>query len=254
MIGARLLWTGASVAVAAGFVLLWQLAADARVMSPVFFAGPDLAWHRLVAGFASGVLGHALAATVGRMVFGWALASILGIAIGAAIGISATARAYLGPMVELLRPLPTTAMVPIAIGFLGLTDQMVLAVVAFGGLWPMLLATIHGFAAVEPRLTDLGTTLGLTRRQVITKIALPSAVPDIMAGLRVSVPIALVLTVIGEMLASRSGIGQWILFAGRSFRAGDLYAGIILLGALGFVSAGLLGWLEHRLLRWRRPV
>jgi sulfonate transport system permease protein len=59
--------------------------------------------------------------------------------------------------------------------------------------------------------------------------------------------------VIGEMLASRSGVGQWILFAGRAFRAGDLFAGIILLGALGFVSAGAIAWLEHRLLRWRRP-
>jgi ABC-type nitrate/sulfonate/bicarbonate transport system permease component len=177
----------------------------------------------------------------------------LGVAIGALIGISARARAYLAPSIELLRPVPASAMVPIAIGFLGLSDRMVLAVVAFGGLWPTLLATIQGFSSVEPRLNDLSVSLGLTRIQVIAKIALPSALPDILAALRLSVTIALVLTVIAEMLASRSGVGQWILFAGRAFRAGDVFAGIILLGALGFAGASLIAALEQRLLRWRRP-
>jgi sulfonate transport system permease protein len=253
MIRVRLFWWIASLAVGACFIGLWQLAANAQLLSPVFFAGPDLAWQKLVAGLTKGTLGLQLLSTVGRMVYGWAAASLLGVAIGSVLGISAVARAYLAPMLELLRPVPASAMIPVAIGFLGLTDRMVLAVIAFGGLWPMLLATIHGFAAVEPRLSDLSCTIGLTRLQVITKIALPSAMPDILAGLRLSVTSALVLTVIGEMLASRSGVGQWILFAGRAFRAGDVFAGIILLGALGFVSASLLAWLERRLLRWRRP-
>jgi sulfonate transport system permease protein len=247
------LWRIASFAVAACFIAMWQLAADRHVLSPIFFAGPGLAWDRLVAGFSGGTLARECLSTIGRLVFGWALASLLGVAFGALIGISARARAYLVPSIELLRPVPASAMVPIAIGFLGLSDRMVLAVVAFGGLWPTLLATIQGFASVEPRLKDLSISLGLTRLQVIAKIALPSALPDILAALRLSVTIALVLTVIGEMLASRSGVGQWILFAGRTFRAGDVFAGIILLGALGFASASLIAALEHRLLRWRGP-
>jgi len=165
----------------------------------------------------------------------------------------AAARAYLVPMLELLRPVPASAIVPVAIGIFGLSDRMVLAVVAFGGLWPTLLATIQGFASVEPRLKDLGAMLGLTRLEVIAKIALPSALPDILAALRLSATIALVLTVIGEMVASRSGLGQWILIAGRTFHAGDIFAGIIVLGVIGYGSASLIAAVERRLLRWRRP-
>ncbi|HUB97927.1 MAG TPA: ABC transporter permease [Stellaceae bacterium] len=249
----RLLWWLASVAVAAGFVGLWQVAADSKWLSPVFFAGPGQAWDRLVAGLVHGTLGIELADTVGRMIYGWAAASLLGIALGSLIGISPRARAYLAPMIEFVRPVPASALVPVAIGFLGLSDEMVLAVVVFGGLWPMLLATIHGFETIEPRLTDVSRALGFSRLQVILKIALPSALPDIFAALRLSVTVSLVLTIIGEMLASRDGLGQWILFAGRTFRPGDLFAGIILLGGVGFVSASLIAWLEQRLLNWRRP-
>lgn len=160
-------------------------------------------------------------------------------------------RVYVEPILEFLRPLPASAVMPLAIAFLGLTDAMVLAVIAFGALWPMLLATVHGFAAVEPRLYQVGRALGLSRLDVIWKIALPSAMPDILAGMRVGLSIALILAVVGEMLASRPGLGQVILLAARSFQSADLYAGVIVLGFLGYISGKILTTVERRLLRWR---
>jgi sulfonate transport system permease protein len=234
-------------------VALWQYVADARLVSPVFLPGPDRAWTALVEGLTGGELLSKLIGTVERMLFGWLLASLIGIALGAVIGTSRTARAYLEPMLDFLRPLPASAIVPVAIAILGLSDAMVLAVIAFGALWPMLLATVHGFAAVEPRLYDVSRALGLSRREVIRKIALPSAMPDILAGMRIGLTVALILAVVGEMLASRPGLGQQILLAARSFRAADLYAGVILLGLVGYVSSVLLSILERRLLRWRAP-
>ena len=97
------------------------------------------------------------------MIYGWLLASLVGVVLGAVIGVSQAARAYVEPMLEFLRPLPASAMMPVAIAILGLTDAMVLAVIAFGALWPMLLATVHGFAAVEPRLYQVSRALGLCR-------------------------------------------------------------------------------------------
>jgi ABC-type nitrate/sulfonate/bicarbonate transport system permease component len=185
------------------------------------------------------------------MIYGWLLASLVGIVIGAMIGVSARARAYVEPTLEFLRPLPASAMMPVAIALLGLTDLMVLAVIAFGALWPMLLATVHGFAAVEPRLYQVSRALALSRTEVIWKIALPSAMPDILSGMRVGLTIALILAVVGEMLASRPGLGQAILLAARSFQAADLYAGVILLGLIGYVSGTALSLIERRLLRWR---
>jgi ABC-type nitrate/sulfonate/bicarbonate transport system permease component len=185
------------------------------------------------------------------MIYGWLLASFLGVALGALIGSSRVARDYLGPSLEFLRPLPASAIAPVAIAFFGLSNAMVLGVIGFGTLWPMLLATIHGFAAVEPRLIEVARVLKLSRAQVIWKIALPNALPDILAGMRFALTVALILSVVGEMLASQEGLGHRILLAARSFRSADLFAGVILLGAVGFASNTMLALAERRLLRWR---
>jgi sulfonate transport system permease protein len=247
----RIAWLIASVGVFLMFIALWHFVAQARFVSPVFLPGPDRAWDALVYGLTEGDLKVKTIATIERMFYGWLLASLVGIVIGALIGVSATARAYAGPTLEFLRPLPASAMLPVAIAILGLTDAMVLAVIAFGALWPMLLATVHGFAAVEPRLYQVSRALGLSHRAVIFKIALPSAMPDILSGMRVGLTIALILAVVGEMLASRPGLGQAILLAARSFQSADLYAGVILLGAIGYLSSALLTLVEKRVLRWR---
>lgn len=247
----RLLWLAASIGVGMGFILLWYGIAQARLVSPVFLPGPERAWDALVYGLTEGDLLVMTGRTVERMVYGWLLASLLGIVLGAIIGVSATARAYVEPTLEFLRPLPASAMMPVAIVLLGLSDSMVLAVIAFGALWPMLLATVHGFAAVEPRLYQVSRALGLSHWSVIWKIALPSAMPDILAGMRIGLTIALILAVVGEMLASRPGLGQAILLAARSFQSADLYAGVILLGLVGYVSGTMLSLVEQRLLRWR---
>ena len=248
----RLAWLGASLLVAAGFVALWQAAADHRLVSPVFLPGPDRAWAALLRGFARGTLTANLAGTVQRMVLGWLIASAAGIALGAAIGTSPRLKAYLQPLLEFLRPLPASALIPVAIAVLGLSDGMVLAVVAFGSLWPVLLATVHGFASVEPRLYEVARALQLSRLATIGRIALPSAGPDILAGMRLGLTVALILAVVCEMLAGREGLGHWILLSARAFRAPDLYAGVILLGALGFLSSALLAAVEARVLAWRK--
>lgn len=247
----RLLSLALSFIVAVGFVVAWQVIADAKLVSPVFLPGPDRAWTALVDGFLNGTLLVKWAGTIERMVYGWLLASVLGICIGALIGISATAKAYLSTTIELIRPLPASAVIPVAIAFLGLTEGMVLSVIAFGAVWPTLLATVYGFSTVHPRIYEVSAALGMSRMSVIRKIALPHSMPGILAAVRLSLTIALILSVVGEMLASREGLGSWILLAARSFRSQDLFAGVILLGFTGFVSAMVLNVLDARLLRWR---
>jgi len=249
--GFRSLWLLASILVAIAFVWGWQEIANARLVSPVFLPGPDRAWAALIRGLQTGVLAAKWLGTVERMLVGWLLASIVGVIVGALIGVLPTARAYLSPTLELLRPLPASAVVPLAIALLGLSEGMVLTVIAFGALWPMLLATVHGFAAVEPRLYEVGRLLGMSRMAVIRKIALPNSVPDIVAAMRLGLTLALILAVVGEMLTSRDGLGNWVLLAARSFRAADLFAGVILLGFTGLVSSVALASLETYLLRWR---
>lgn len=233
------------------FILVWKLVTDAKLVSPIFFPGPERTYAALVKGLSGGALLSQTLATVQRMLLGWLLASVVGVFLGAMIGISRRARAFVAPTLELLRPLPASAMIPIAIAFLGFSDNMVLVVIAFGALWPMLLATIHGFSAMEPRLYEVSAVLGLSRTATIWKLALPSAMPMILASLRLGLTISLILAVVGEMLASREGLGQSILAASRSFRSPDLFAGIVILGAIGLAGSRLLSMAERRLLAWQ---
>jgi len=115
----------------------------------------------------------------------------------------------------------------------------------------VLLASVHGFASVEPRLLEVAALLRLSRRQVLARIAIPAALPDILAGARVSLAIALILAVVTEMQSSQPGIGQNILLAQRSFRSPELYAGLVTLGIIGYLINQALGAVERSLLRWR---
>ena len=240
---------------------LWWLATHAQWVSRVFVPTPEATLASLLQGLglqpgggdSAGQLAGFTAATTGRMLAGWGLASLLGVALGALIGASATARAWLQPTLEFIRPLPASAVIPLAISLFGLSGGMVLAVVAFGAMWPVLLATVHGLAAVHPRLLEVAAALEMPRREVIWKIGLPNALPDVLAGMRLSMTVSLIVSVVGEMIASQEGLGQAILLAARAFRASELFAGIVLLGAIGFVSNAALAAAERRLLSWQRP-
>jgi ABC-type nitrate/sulfonate/bicarbonate transport system permease component len=240
-----------SLAVLAAGIALWWIATHAAWVSRVFVPTPEAALASLVSGLAGGELAQFTAQTLQRMLLGWLFASLGGIALGALIGISASARAWLQPMLEFVRPLPASAVMPLAIAIFGLGGGMVLFVVAFGAIWPVLLATVHGFASVEPRLREVAAALQLPRRSFVWKVGLPSALPDILAGMRLAMTVSLIVAVVGEMIASQPGLGQAILLAARSFRASDLFAGIALLGALGFASNALLALAERRLLKWQ---
>lgn len=242
-----------SAAVLAALLGLWWLASHQQWVSKVFLPTPEATLSSLGEGLSEGELKAFTGATVQRMLLGWLLASFAGVALGALIGISAAARAWLQPTLEFIRPLPASAVLPLAISIFGLSPSMVLSVVAFGAMWPVLLATVHGFASVEPRLREVCSALQLSRAGFIWKVGLPSAMPDILAGMRLSMTVSLIVAVVGEMIASQPGLGQAILLAARSFRASELFAGIVLLGLIGFTSNAMLAVAEKKLLKWQTP-
>lgn len=251
MSGRSLALKFAALLFAVAVIWLWQMLADARVISPVFFPSPARTFAALSAMEERGDLWKPMAATALRMFYGWVLASLAGVLLGAAIARSGAARAYLEPLLEFLRPLPASAIIPPAILFLGLTSKMAVAVISFGALWPVLLGAYHGFRSVDPQLLEMATAIRMGPASFLWKVALPSALPDIFAGVRVSLAIALILAVVTEMQSAQSGLGFNILMAQRSFRSAELYAGIIVLGVLGLFTNQALVAAERHLLRWR---
>ena len=247
----RLGWMAGSLAFFLALLLAWKLAADAKLLNALWFPGPDRSFAKLWEWVVTGALWQPLWATVWRMLAGWLLACAVGVGLGAAIASSALARRLFQPTAEFLRPLPASAILPPAILVLGLSNAMIVFVVAFGCVWPILLGAIQGFRALDPRLVEVSRLLQLTRLETAMKFSLPAALPDIFAGMRVSIAIALIVTVASEMLSSQPGIGYLMLLAARAFRSADIFAGIIVLGMLGFLTNYLVQKAEERLLRWR---
>jgi len=246
-----LLWTLASCLVLVLLLAGWQWLANANLIPRAFFPGPNRVWAALQRGFASGQLVNETLTTIRRMALGWLLASLIGVGLGTLVGLSSWMRTWVAPSFEGLRPIPASAMAPLAVLVFGLSDSMILALIAFGALWPMLLTTVHGITSVHPRKAEVAAALGMSRGAYAWKIALPAATPDILGGLRLGLTVALILAVVGEMITVQGGLGAKIMVAARRFNASDIFAGIAMLGVIGLVTNAALTLIETRLLRWK---
>jgi ABC-type nitrate/sulfonate/bicarbonate transport system permease component len=239
-------FAGLSVFVAA--LCAWE--AWAR-LEPSFLVPPvstvaERAWHV----WPSTEFLATVAASVERLGAGYAIGAGIGIATGLLIGSSRAARRTLEPLLEILRATPPIAIVPAAIVLLGLGDGMRITVIAFGVCFPVLINTAEGVRAVSPEVRDTASMLHLGTAGRALRIYVPTALPSIVAGLRVSLSIGLVVMVISEFVGSGDGLGHYIFFQRSQFNVPEMYGGILFLGLLGYVLNQLFLLAEHRVLVW----
>ena len=233
-----------------GLLLLWEASVRLQwVVSPTwpaFSTVLDVFGQSCVDGTYLSVLGESLL----RLAEGYALATIVAVAAGIVMGTWQRAYLLFEPLIELLRPIPSPAYLPMAILFLGIDNTMKVFMVAFSSFFPILLNTIAGVRGVDPVLIDTGRTFGLSRGAIIARIVLPAASSYILTGMRISLAIALIVTVIAEMVAGNSGIGFYILSAQRSFLIPEMYAGVVALALTGFaLNKGFVA-IESVAMRW----
>jgi ABC-type nitrate/sulfonate/bicarbonate transport system permease component len=187
-----------------------------------------------------------------RMGAGFGIAVVVAIAAGLLLGLSPRSRRAAAPIVEFLRAIPPPALLPFAILVIGVGDSMKVFIIAFVCLWPILLNTIDGVTGVDPTLRETTRVYGIGGRDRLWRVMLPAASPQIFAGLRTSLSLALILMVISEMVASTNGIGYFVLQSQRTFAIPEMWSGILLLGILGYTLNGGFVLLERRILRWHR--
>jgi ABC-type nitrate/sulfonate/bicarbonate transport system permease component len=187
-----------------------------------------------------------------RMAMGYGIAAVGGIAVGTAIGLSRWTDRLFGPLVEFLRALPSVVLIPFGIVVFGVDTTMKVFVIALGCSFPVILNTVDGVRSVDSTLLDVARTFRFNRGERLWKVTLPSASPQIFAGLRASLSLALILMVVSEMIASTNGIGYAILQSQRLFAVTDMWAGILALGILGYVINAILVMVERRVLAWHR--
>jgi ABC-type nitrate/sulfonate/bicarbonate transport system permease component len=187
-----------------------------------------------------------------RLFIGYFIAVAVGIGGGVALGMSPVLRRVAAPIVEFLRAIPAPALLPFALLVLGVGNDSKIFVIAFVCLWPILLNAVDGVSGVDPTLTDTGRVYRIPASDRLRHVVLPAAAPQIFAGMRTSLSLALILMVISEMVASSNGIGYFVLQAQRSFAIPEMWSGIILLGLLGYVFNAVFLLFERRILAWHR--
>jgi ABC-type nitrate/sulfonate/bicarbonate transport system permease component len=240
-----------------GFVLifallaLWEVASmkgwvdtvDLPRVSTIF-----VSWFRNIVG---GPLMLQLLPSLERIFIGFSLAVAIAVPLGLMMGTVPFIYRLLEPLTEFLRPIPSSAYIPVTILFLGIDDEMKIFVVFLGCMFPILLNTYGGVRGIDPVLIDTGRTFGVSRAKALWQIILPAALPSVLTGMRISLGIALIVVVVAEMIAGNSGIGYFILDRQRIFRVPDMFAGIFTLGVLGYLINFCFLRVERYFLRWR---
>ncbi|HEY4349185.1 MAG TPA: ABC transporter permease [Gaiellaceae bacterium] len=187
-----------------------------------------------------------------RVAGGLALGVAAGITLGVALGSSVWLRRAFEPMLECLRATPFAAIVPISILLLGIGDTQKILVIGFAVTWPVLLNTTAGVRGIDSEVHDLADVYRLRRRDRLFRVVLPGAAPQIFAGLRIAVSLALLAVVFSELFAAHDGLGYFILYAQNTFRISDMWSGIFVLALFAYGFNLLFAAVERRVLFWHR--
>ncbi|MDQ3576362.1 MAG: ABC transporter permease [Actinomycetota bacterium] len=229
-------------------VVVWELLT--RAAADTFFPPPSEIAATAAEVWFSDAFGEHIVPGIGRMLAGWAIAGVIGIALGILLGRSRTAMSYLGPLFNFMRSIPPPLLVPFFVASIG-AQQMQLPTIIFGAIWPVLINTVDGARGVDATKVETARAFRLSRTQWTLGVVLPSALPKVFAGLRLSLSIALILMVISELIGSTNGIGNQLVQAQRDYELPTMWAWIVLLGVLGYLFNALLLMFERRALAWQ---
>lgn len=245
-------WTGVVVLVLLG--LLWEAAGRGGWLHKLLFPPLSVILAKLFEITASGEILQELGVSLWRATLGYSLAAAFAIALGVVMGYWRRAYEACEITIELLRAVPPPAVIPIAMVFLGIGDALKVFIIFFACSFPILVNTIDGVRGVDPVLIRTARTFGLTQWQTVWKVILPVAGPTIMTGLRIATAIALILTVISEMIGATSGIGYFILGSQRTLHIANMYAGMLVLALTGYAINRAFQAVDGRLMAWHKEM
>jgi ABC-type nitrate/sulfonate/bicarbonate transport system permease component len=230
-----------------------EIAAQTGLVKAALIPPPSQVGKVLWAILVSGEFAMPMFQTLATLFIGWGIASISGIVLGVAMGYFPAVYVLFEPLVEILRTIPKPVLLPVLMLFLGLGDPMKICIVALASFFPVLINTIQAVRGIDPTLIDTARTFGHRTVAVLWRVILPASAPLILAGMRVSLGIGLILVVLSEMLAGTGGLGQLIMNMQHMFKVRETFAWLVILAAVGFALAMLFDWAERKLTFWNAP-
>lgn len=230
---------------------LWETAGVLGWVNPILLPQPSQIVRSLLGLVIDGELISPLVHTVALFFIGYVLASVIGVALGVAMAVSNALYGLFEPLVEIIRPVPKSALVPVLFLFLGIGKATMITIVVLAAVFPILISTFQGVKGLDPVLLETARTFQVSRSRTIFTIILPASLPMILAGMRVALGLGLVLVILAEMLAGENGIGFRVLDLQRAFQIKEMFAWIFVLVALGGGLMMLFDVIERRLVPWR---
>ncbi len=238
-------------------LVVWQVTAQTGVLSPSVLPAPEAVLRAGADLAATGELQRYILTSLRRIAQGFALGAATGLVLGFVVGMSKPAELLLDRSLQMVRTIPHLALVPLMIAWFGIGEEPKILLVALGTFFPIYLNTVTGIRGVDPKLLQLGRSYGLGRWSLVRDIAVPGAMPTILAGIRYSLGVAWMTLVIAETISADDGIGYLAQDARQMLRTDQIVLAIVLYALAGLLADLLTRLIERRVLRWhpnyRRP-
>lgn len=231
-------------------VVILEIIGRSGLIDPFFFPAPSRMLISLWKMTVTGEIFPHIGISILRAVSGYIIAAILGLAIGLLVAWSRVCEIIIDPLIELIRPISTFALVPIMFVWFGIGNGSKTVIIVKACFFPIVLNTIAGIKGVDSRLIQAARSLGAKGSQIWTMVLIPSALPMIITGMRVSTAMSMLAIVGVEMLAADSGIGFLVIDAQRVFATDRMFAGIIVISLMGVGLDRIARWVQKRLLSW----
>ncbi len=241
----------AGIVLPLAILLAWQITSTSGAIPAYRLPSPAAVWTAGVDLAADGRLGGDIAISVQRVLLGFAAGSVIGLIVGAAVGLSRITSAFLAPTIGAFRAVPSLAWVPLLVLYLGISEDSKVTLIAIGALFPVYTTVAGALRHVDPHLVEVGRAYGLKRVNLLLQVQLPAVVPSVVSGLRLALAQSWLFLVAAELIASSIGLGFLLTDSQNNGRIDRMFLVIILLGIIGKTTDALIGLLERHLLkRW----
>ena len=232
-------------------LLVWELCTRTGILDVRFFPAPSaIIYHLIFISPEEGIVTDILA-SLNRLLWGYLAGCTLGISLGIGMGMFGSLRAAVYPIIALTYPIPKIAILPLIMLIFGIGDLSKIVIVAIGSFFLVLINTLHGVDSIDKIYHDVAAVYKIKRRNFIMKVILPGALPAIFTGLKLAIGYSLVMVVASEFSGADKGIGYLIWQSWETFSIKSMYAGIFVIGAMGFIFSYALHALERRLIPWK---
>jgi ABC-type nitrate/sulfonate/bicarbonate transport system permease component len=233
-------------------LIAWELFARSGKVTPFMLPRFSVVVTYIYHDAVGGDLWINLALTMYRAMAGFFIAAVGGIVLAVAMSRSRIAHWFFDPIISVGFPMPKIAFLPIIILWLGVYDFSKISIVVFDAIFPVVTATLGGIAAVEKELLWSARNMGANERQIMWQIVLPAALPQILTGLQVALPISLIVAIIAEMVMGGYGLGGAMMGASRFANSPGVFAGIVEIAVVGYALIKAMAFIRRRLLVWHQ--